>query len=225
MINLSGIRHGILNIDSLSLPAGHTCIIGENGSGKSTLLRLLSGIELPKKGKILSDYNEIRNINVGYVPEFPERNIIFEDVFDEIASPLRFSWTKPEITTEKTTQTLKMLGISNLLNRKSKNLSGGEKALVSLAVALITDPEILILDEPDSHMDSETSNQFQTYLKKSKISHIVHCTQDMNIADKSDFLVFMEKGETKYAGTPDFVFENLEKTPFLPLSRRILGLV
>jgi len=225
MIKISKITHKILNLESNTIPKGYTCVIGENGSGKSTLLKLLSGTELPKTGTICLDGKKIRNLNVGYVPEYPERQIIFEDVFDEIISPLRFSFMQTETAEKKTRNLAELLDISNLLDKKTRNLSGGEKAFMSLAVALIMKPQILVLDEPDSHMDFETSEKFLETLKDSETDYIIHCTQNMNTAEKSDFLIFMENGKIKFSGTPDFVFEKIERNQFFPLSRRLKGIV
>ncbi|MBN2734775.1 MAG: ATP-binding cassette domain-containing protein [Methanomicrobiaceae archaeon] len=225
MIELLKIKHGILNIESCAIPKGYICIIGENGSGKSSLLKLLSGLEMPDTGSILSDGNYIRNLNVGYVPEYPERQIIFDTVFDEIISPLRFSFTNPDIAEKKIVNLTNKLEISNLLKNKTRNLSGGEKAFVALAVALATDPEILALDEPDSHLDFEASEKLFKFLKKSETDYILHSTQDMNLAEKADFLIFMHKGKIKYSGIPDSVFEILQDTPFVPLSWRLKNIV
>ncbi|MBP2132792.1 energy-coupling factor transport system ATP-binding protein [Methanomicrobium sp. W14] len=221
MIRISDVRLGILNIDSLEIPKGRTCIIGENGSGKSTFLRLLSGISLPNSGQISVDGNEIRKLNVGFVPEYPERNIIFEDVFDEIISPLRFCYTDPDIAEKKVMNIAEMLNISCLLHKKVVNLSGGEKVFVSLAVAIAAEPLILVLDEPDSHMDPDSSRVLDRFLRNSRVDYIMHCTQNMDYAEKADNLIFMEKGMVKYSGLPGEVFEKLENTLFLPCLWRI----
>lgn len=221
MIELSGIIHNILDIASFEIPKGYTCIAGENGSGKSTLLKLISGMEIAKKGSVLCCGENIRNLNSGYVPEYPDRQIIFDTCFDEIISPLRFSFADPKEAEEKTKKTADELGIYDILYKSCKKISGGEKAFLSLATALVTSPRILVLDEPDSHMDFLSAEKLFCAFKKLKPEYTIHCTQDMNIAEKADFLIFLEKGRVKYSGSPDDVFEKLKGTPFLPLSRRL----
>ncbi|WOF16054.1 ABC transporter ATP-binding protein [Methanoplanus sp. FWC-SCC4] len=222
MIEITGLKHKILSVNSLLIPEGYCCVTGENGSGKSTLLKLCSGIERPDAGKITIDNKNIRSINVGYVSEFPDRNIIFENVFNEIASPLRFShYPSKEIETI-VQNTSKTLGIANILNRRTTDLSGGEKTFVSLATALVMKPEILVLDETDSHLDFETNNELKNILCGiSEISHIIHCTQDMNTAYESDYVLFLQKGNIEIYGKPDFVFEKLKNTCFYPHKRRL----
>lgn len=225
MIDLQNIKHKILDIDNFQIPKGYTCIIGENGSGKSTLLNLLSGMDLSEKGSVYVNRRRIRDINVGYVPECPERQIIFELVFDEIISPLRFSFVISDEASEKTMAISKLLGITHLLDKKTFALSGGEKAFVSLAVAIVSSPELLILDEPDSHLDFDTAGKLMSVLKKSGTDYVIHCTQNMEIAKTADFLIYMEKGRIKFSGHPETVFKNLKNTNFFPVMWRLEEIV
>ena len=90
MITADKIRYRSLVVDNLRLSPGTISIIGPNGSGKTTLLKLLAGIAVPDSGTVLIDGGPPRNTEVGWVNEFPDRNILFGSVSDEIASPLRF---------------------------------------------------------------------------------------------------------------------------------------
>ena len=90
MIVIEGLRSRSLEIPRLEIPRGTTAVIGPNGSGKTTLLKLLAGISLPGSGSIRIDGAGPRMAEIGWVNEFPDRNIIFSTVADEVASPLRF---------------------------------------------------------------------------------------------------------------------------------------
>ena len=90
MIAFEDIRFRELRILSLALLPGVTTIIGPNGAGKSTLLKLCAGIRVPEQGTISVEGQTPRNTETGYVNEFPDRNLLFSTVMDELASPLRF---------------------------------------------------------------------------------------------------------------------------------------
>ena len=247
MIEISNLKFRILEIDRLCVPNGITCIIGENGSGKSTLARLLCGYYEAKTGSILADGVPVRSLDTGYVPEFFDNGIIFENVADEITSPLRFAFETPEKIAEKLSAAAELIGIADLADKETRNISGGEKACVALATAIISSPRILVLDEPDSHLDRETTKRIMAALKglhgsalyanadatnaednstvrgHTDSPYIIHCTQNMDIAADADFLIFMEKGRVKYSGSPSAVFEKLklQGSPFLPTKMRI----
>ena len=93
MIAIRGLRYRCLAIDALEIAPGITSIIGPNGSGKSTLLKICAGIAEPECGILLVDNESPRQTETGYVNEFPDRNILFATVKDELASPLRFRFT------------------------------------------------------------------------------------------------------------------------------------
>ncbi|HZD44243.1 MAG TPA: ATP-binding cassette domain-containing protein, partial [Methanomicrobiales archaeon] len=91
MITLTDIQHRILEIPRLEIGNGLTALIGPNGSGKTTLLEICAGMTLPERGSIRLDGLSPRECTVGWVGEYPDRNMLFDRVYDEIASPLRFA--------------------------------------------------------------------------------------------------------------------------------------
>ncbi|MBO4354750.1 MAG: ABC transporter ATP-binding protein, partial [Methanomicrobium sp.] len=236
MIEIGALKFRTLNIERLSVPNGITCIIGENGSGKSTLARLLCGYYEAKTGSVIADGVPVRSLDTGYVPEFFDNGIIFENVADEITSPLRFAFEDNATISDRLNAAAELLGIEDLLGKETENISGGEKACVALATAIISSPRILVLDEPDSHLDRKTSERIMAALKKlhtadaenksrrtSGIPYIINCTQNTDIAADADFVIFMEDGRAVYSGTPTAVFEELKQqnSPFLPTPMRI----
>jgi energy-coupling factor transport system ATP-binding protein len=220
MITIENLRFNAVRISSLAIGPGTTSIIGPNGSGKTTLLKILAGIAVPESGSVLVDGVPPREIDTGWINEFPDRNLLFETVEDEIASPLRFRRTASNEIDGQVNLCQEALGITHLSRRQIHGLSGGEKVLVALATALIHHPRALILDEFDSHLDADLAGSVDCVIRKSDIPYIISCTQDMERASRGDHLVYLENGSVGFAGTPESVFDSLAGTSYYPFSWR-----
>jgi len=218
MIRIENLRYRTLVIDSLSIRAGVTSVIGANGSGKTSLLKLCAGIAVPETGSILIEGKEPRQTDIGWVNEFPDRNFLFDILSDEIASPLRFQHLPAIEISRRTDEIQERLGLAGLSARAVRELSGGEKVLVALAAAMIQNPRILILDECDSHLDTRRMQMIDQIIRRSGIPLILRSTQNMETAAESDHLLFLENGRVRFSGGPETVFTELEGTPFYPLS-------
>jgi len=216
MIELSDILLKKLSVSHLAIAEGRTAVIGPNGSGKTTLLEVCSGLILPEQGSVTVGALPPRECEVGWVGEFPDQNLVFERVFDEIASALRFRHLPCETIRERVWETARTIGISHLLDSSTDQLSGGEKALVALAAAIITRPDLLVLDEVDSHLDGRTGKRIQRLSGDLGIPYIIQCTQDMQTAASLDFVIYIEDGRVMLKGTPDEVFPALRETCFYP---------
>jgi energy-coupling factor transport system ATP-binding protein len=220
MIAIRSLRHRHIAIDSLDIRLGITSVIGPNGSGKTTLLRLCSGIDLPEAGTILIGDQSPRNREVGWVNEFPDRNILFGTVMDEIASPLRFRRVPCSETEKRVDGCLAWCGISHLRDRSIRELSGGEKILVAFAAAIVHQPDVLILDECDSHLDESRTDALGCLIRRSAIPYVIQCTQQMEVAAQGDHILYLDDGKPVFSGSPEEVFSGLSGTPFYPLSWR-----
>jgi energy-coupling factor transport system ATP-binding protein len=220
MITIENLRYRALFIDFLQIPHGITSVIGRNGCGKTTFLKLCAGISLPDGGFILIDGILPRGAEIGWVNEFPDRNIIFDSVFEEIASPLRFRHLQEDEIHIRTEGLMKSMGLTHLRDRSMRELSGGEKVLVALAAAVISRPVVLILDECDSHLDPFRTQQVYRILSDLAIPYIIRCTQDMEAAFMGDTLIFVEDGRIRHTGSPYAVGIKLAETPFYPFSWR-----
>jgi len=220
MIAISGLRHRALRIGRLAIPPGMTAVIGENGSGKTTLLRIISGIEEPELGTVTVDGISPRRSEVGYAHEHPDRNLLFSTISDEIASPLRFRNLPCDATGDRVQGIAAAAGISHLLDRPVRDLSGGEKAITGITAALVHRPDLLVLDEYDSHLDPGRCRQVDGMLRSCGAAYVVRCTQRMETAASGDFVVFLERGRVAQAGSPEDVFPALEPTVFYPRSWR-----
>lgn len=180
MIELRGIRHGILEIPTLDISPGSTAIIGKNGSGKTTLLKILAGITEPESGTVSVDGRSPETVDIGWLNEYPDKNMLFGRVLDEIAAPLRFSGVSCELVRSRVRALSDQLGITPLLNRNTRDLSGGEKVMAALATALITGPSILVLDEADSHLDEYSTRIIMSLPVNPPPKYHLLCTQDMD---------------------------------------------
>lgn len=220
MIAARCLRSGILAIGTLEIPPGITSVIGPNGSGKTTFLRLCAGITVPEDGTLLLGGIAPREAEVGWVGEFPDRNLLFGTVADEVASSLRFRRAPCRETAERTAEILARVGITSLADRPVNELSGGEKVKVALAAALVHHPMVLALDECDSHFDDRTAREIDRVVRESGAQYIIRCTQQMEAAARSDSVMYLENGTVRYFGTPAEVFAVLDGTPFYPLSWR-----
>ena len=220
MITIRSLCYRHLAIDALDIPPGLTSIIGPNGSGKTTFLRLCTGIDLPEAGSVLIGDRSPRYAEIGWVNEFPDRNILFDTVGDEVASPLRFRSMSCTETGDRVERCLELCGIRHLQDRSIRELSGGEKILVAVAAALVHTPSVLILDECDSHLDATRTAALRQLIKRSGTANVLQCTQQMEVAAQSDQVLYLDAGTVRLFGSPQEVFSRLNGTPFYPLSWR-----
>jgi ABC-type multidrug transport system ATPase subunit len=217
MITAEFLCYHNLAIDTLTIKPGITTIIGPNGSGKTTFLKLCAGIAVPDTGILLIDDSPPRETEIGWVNEFPDRNILFVNVFDEIASPLRFRRMRCDEIDSNVRSCAETLGITYLLQRAVRDLSGGEKVLVSLAAALVHHPRVLVLDEYDSHLDAHSLAKIEQGIRTSGAEYVIRCTQQMDTAIHSDYLLFFDSGQITRAGPPDYIFPFFKGTAYYPL--------
>jgi len=217
MITAEFLCYRNLAIEALTIKPGITTIIGANGSGKTTFLKLCAGIAVPDSGTLLIDDASPRKTEIGWVNEFPDRNILFVNVSDEIASPLRFRRVPCDEINPMVNTCAEDMGITHLLKRAVRELSGGEKVLVSLAAALVHHPKVLILDEYDSHLDAQSLAKIEKGIRASGAKYVIRCTQQMDTAIDSDYLLFFDSGRITCSGMPGYVFPFLKGTAYYPL--------
>lgn len=180
-------------------------IIGRSGSGKSTFLNLLSGLLKPTEGKIfakgkdLSDFSDreiskYRNEVIGFVPQslgtLPNLNVL-----ENVSLPY-YLFKRDDSAYEKAAMLLDEMGILHLKDDFPKNLSGGELKRVLIARSMINSPELLILDEPTSDLDKNTTMEIMDLLKKinSKGTALIIVTHELDILKYGNTLCQMEDG-------------------------------
>ena len=180
-------------------------IIGRSGSGKSTFLNLLSGLLKPTEGKIfakgknISDFSDreiskYRNEIIGFVPQslgtLPNLNVL-----ENVSLPY-YLFKRDDSAYEKAAMLLDEMGILHLKDDFPKNLSGGELKRVLIARSMINSPELLILDEPTSDLDKNTTMEIMDLLKKinSKGTALIIVTHELDILKYGNTLCQMEDG-------------------------------
>lgn len=228
-INFSYNKNQIFKNLNLTFEKGSfTTIIGNNGSGKSTLIRLLVGL-LVCEGKITINGLELNHDNlkkiiskIGVVFENPDDQFVAETVLDDIVFSLENMQVDKKEIDKRVNKISKFIGIEDILDKEPHNLSGGQKQLVALASALITDPDILILDEALTMIDPDTRIKIYKILeqinKVNKIT-IINVTHNMDEILYGDNLIVMDKGNIVLNGPKEFVF--LEEKTFNKLGLKL----
>lgn len=197
-----------LDIATFQIEQGEfVAVMGPSGSGKSTLLHLLGGLDRPTSGEVtvagkqislLTDreITLVRRRNIGFVFQFfnllptlnAEENIIL---------PLLIDGQKIALYQERLDNLLEMVGLTNRRDHKPDQLSGGEQQRVALARALITEPAIVLADEPTGNLDSKTGIAMMQLLCKSckeRKQAIIMVTHDPKAASYADRIVFLRDG-------------------------------
>lgn len=174
---------------------GITIVIGPNGAGKTTLLRLMHGLQRCNAGSVewAVPTAEARQ-KQAFVFQSPI--MMRRKVIDSLAYPLRLKGMEKSDAREKAMAFADRCGLAKLHDSWAPMLSGGEKQKLSLARALIIEPEVLFLDEPCANLDGSATREIETLLlaEQAKGTHIVMSTHDMGQAKRlAQEVVFMHK--------------------------------
>jgi cobalt/nickel transport system ATP-binding protein len=204
---------------SLQIKQGERiALVGANGSGKSTLLRLLAALSFSKEGQVLFFgqaltakgmeraeffYNFRRR--VGIVFQNPDVQLFMASVFDEVAfGPLQLGWPKEKVRA-RVAETLSAMGIESLAERPPYRLSSGEKKRVALASVLVTEPEVILLDEPAATLDPASQNTILDLLGSwaGASRTVVTATHDLDLLESiADRCIVLHKGSVASDGEP-----------------------
>ncbi len=190
----------------LEIPLNTTVgLIGHNGSGKTTLLEILCGIKSFDKGRINLSFDYEYKEKIGVILQ---DNAFYYDARVEELIELYASFYK---STVDLVSLMDEVGITSYKKQFYRNLSGGMKQRVNLALALVNNPRLLILDEPTTGLDPLARKEFWNLLNKS-MNHttIIISSHDMNeIEENCDFLVFLKDGSVVEA---DYLDDILKRT-------------
>jgi cell division ATP-binding protein FtsE len=181
-----------------------TFITGPSGAGKTTLLKLIFGGETPDEGEIKVADFELSNIKHAKIP-FLRRIVtfVFQDfrlrqdltVFDNIALPLRVIGEREKNIKQRVLDALKDVGLRHKSDSIVKSLSGGEQQRVAIARAIITNPQIILADEPTGNLDPETSSDVMNLFKRINIQGctVVIATHNPELFKNSPYRVLSLK--------------------------------
>ena len=181
-------------------------IVGASGSGKSTLLHLIGGVDRPTSGKVYIDGKDIFSLNDDKLAIFRRRQVglIYQfynlipilNVEENITLPLDLD--NREVNRKKLDEMLSLLGLENRRTHLPNELSGGQQQRTSIGRALITNPTIILADEPTGNLASKSSDEIVALLKKSNKElkqTIIMITHNMEIAACADRIIKIEDGK------------------------------
>ncbi|WP_034869996.1 ABC transporter ATP-binding protein [Clostridium lundense] len=177
-------------------------VMGENGAGKSTLFKIICGLIDSYTGKVLIEGENLKKISIdkrikkiGYLSQNPNDYFGRKTVFDEVGYTLE---NINEYDEKRVNSVLELLDLTHLKDRNPRDLSGGEKQRTAIACTLVTDPDVLILDEPTRGMDSMAKENLGSIIKElsSRGKSIVLITHDADFAgDYVNSVMLMFNGE------------------------------
>ena len=201
----------VLNNINLSVDQGEFLgLMGPSGSGKTTLLNLIAGIDKPSQGDITingtnistmseSDLAKWRSDNVGFVFQF--YNLIpVLTAFENVELPLLLTKLSKAERRKQAETALTIVGLEDRMDHYPKQLSGGQEQRVAIARAIVTDPLILVADEPTGDLDKNSAEEILTLmerLNKEFEKTIIMVTHDPRAAVKAKVLHHLDKGDLK----------------------------
>jgi len=185
-------------------------IIGDCGSGKTTLAKLIAGILTPVSGDIIFSWGDgnSQKPEFGYLFQNPDDQFVHFNIEREVAFSLENVGIARDEMFPRVEESLKNANLWNRRNDSPNNLSGGEKQRLALAGMLITEPKVLILDEPTSFLDIIARAELYKVTKElldEKVS-IIWITQEPNEINMSDYVVKLKRGKVSHCGeSADYV--------------------
>ena len=205
-----GTKHPVTALEDVSLTmyeGDFICVMGPSGSGKSTFINNLSTIDVPTKGRVYINGKEVRSMSENEVGKFRYENLgfIFQEfnllesltIFENIAVPLTLMNVPLEEIKERVSLTAKKLGVEDLLNKYPNECSGGQRQRAAISRALVTNPKLIVADEPTGNLDSKNSHELLEFFKKLNDEEgvsILMVTHDSMIASYSSKLLYIKDG-------------------------------
>ena len=197
----------LLNIELDVAQGEFIALMGPSGSGKSTLLNLIAGIDKPSAGTILIGGVDIARLSEGELADWRAANVgfIFQfynllpvlSAFDNVELPLLLTNLSSRQRHERVAQVLQLVGLTDRADHYPSELSGGQQQRVAIARALVTDPALIVADEPTGDLDRVTAEEVLSLLDQ--LVHelgktIVMVTHDPKAAARAGRMVHLEKG-------------------------------
>lgn len=199
----------VLNDISLDVSEGEfLALMGPSGSGKTTLLNLISGIDRPTKGSISVSGTDIaklsesalakwRSNHIGFVFQF--YNLIpVLTAFENVELPLLLTKLNKIERRQHVETALSIVGLGDRMYHYPKQLSGGQEQRVAIARAIVTDPKILVADEPTGDLDKNSAEEILTLMERLNTEFkktIVMVTHDPHAAERASIIRHLEKGD------------------------------
>jgi putative ABC transport system ATP-binding protein len=194
---------------SLSVPEGEfLALMGPSGSGKTTLLNLISGIDRPTSGSIVIAGTDIAKLNESQLAQWRSHNIgfVFQfynllpvmTAYENVELPLLLTNLSRKEKKERVETMLKVVGLEDRMDHYPKQLSGGQQQRVAIARAIVTDPTLIIGDEPTGDLDRKSAEEIlilMDRLNREFKKTIVMVTHDPHAAERAHKIQHLDKGE------------------------------
>jgi len=182
-------------------------LMGPSGSGKTTLLNLIAGLDRPTQGEVVVQGQTISSMTEGQLASWRTRNIgfVFQfyhllpvlTAFRNVELPLLLLPLSAKQRRQQVATALDIVGLSDRVNHRPGQLSGGQQQRVGIARAIVTDPALIVADEPTGDLDAKSADEILNLLgelKRTLNKTIVMVTHDRKAADRADRIVLLEKG-------------------------------
>ena len=206
--NNTSIAENVLKNINLNIEEGVLAALrGPSGSGKSTLLNLIAGLDYPSSGKVIFNNIVVNNLNNSELAIYRNKNIsiIFQffnllndlTVYENIALPLIIRGVNKKQILEKVLPLMEKIGLMNRKDFKTGILSGGESQRVAIARSLVTEPKLILADEPTRNLDKSNTDMILDLLInscKSTNSTLLMVTHDMDLLKKFEKVYTLESG-------------------------------
>jgi biotin transport system ATP-binding protein len=213
VIQIEGVTHlygerEVLSDINLSLVQDRIGVVGANGSGKSTFARLLNGLVVPSAGRVLVDGMDTARDGAGvrrkvaFVFSDPDAQIVMPTVAEDVAFSLRrHGLGKPEVA-DRVREVLARFGLDGHADHPAHLLSSGQKQLLALASVLVTEPKILVCDEPTTLLDLRNSRQVSALLE-GLAQQVVLVTHDLELLRGWQRVLVIDGGRVVADGTAE----------------------
>jgi putative ABC transport system ATP-binding protein len=199
----------VLNNISLEIQTGDfLALMGPSGSGKTTLLNLIAGIDRPTKGTISVDSVDISKLNESELASWRSRHVgfVFQfynllpvlTAFENVELPLLLSKLSKKERKEHVELVLNIVGLGDRIHHYPKQLSGGQEQRVAIARAIVSDPMLLVADEPTGDLDKLSAEEILKLLERLNTEFkktIIMVTHDPRAAEKAHQIKHLDKGE------------------------------
>lgn len=193
---------------TVTIPAGtFLCLMGPSGSGKSTLLNLIAGIDRPSSGQIMVDGRDISKLSEGALAAWRNQTIgfIFQTfnlipvltAFENVELPLLLTKLSKSERRSHVETALKLVGLGDRMTHYPRQLSGGQEQRVAIARAIVTDPALILADEPTGDLDAQSADEVLAILEKLNREFkktVVMVTHDPRAARHAHVIRQLDKG-------------------------------
>ena len=199
----------VLNNITINVEQGEfLALMGPSGSGKTTLLNLIAGIDKPSNGNIIVNGTDISSLgesalakwranNVGFIFQF--YNLIpVLSAFENVELPLLLTKLSKAQRKKQVETALTLVGLGDRMHHSPKQLSGGQEQRVAIARAIVTDPVLLVADEPTGDLDRHSAEEILTLMERLNKEYqktIIMVTHDPHAAERAKLVKHLEKGD------------------------------